>query len=68
MSVFRYVSCEQQMKDCFAYEADGGGCRVLRDTRFTRPCPFYKLKEQYERECFESRKRMLERIREDDEQ
>jgi len=55
------------MKDCFAYEPDGGGCRILSDTRYRKQCPFYKPKEQYERECMESKIRMLERKQKDDE-
>ena len=33
--------CKQLKKDCmfFAYS---GHCTILRDTFFTRPCPFYK--------------------------
>lgn len=30
---------------CFAY-ADRGYCKCLRDTNFTRPCPFFKTHKQ----------------------
>ena len=65
MSAFQYLSCNQKLKDCFAYNLDDGGCRVLRDTRFKKKCPFYKLKEQYERECYAARQRQRERGKKD---
>lgn len=34
--------------DCFA--CDGGKCVVLVDNNFRRECPFYKTKEQVEKE------------------
>lgn len=62
MPIYRYMMCNQKRKDCFAYEQMGEGCRILIDTHFyDRVCPFYKPKEQYEREYKQSRRRMFER-------
>lgn len=36
------AECRWKMKDCRAYR--NGGCLALSDTKFTRPCPFYKAK------------------------
>ncbi len=41
----KYAMCDQKMDDCFAYVA--GGCRLLSNTRFQKPCPFYKSGKDY---------------------
>ena len=47
--VEKLVPCSREnSRDCFANEC--GYCKALWDTEFTRPCPFYKTKAQYERE------------------
>lgn len=35
--------CRQNKKACFAYK--NSGCTCLIDTRFDKPCPFYKKKQ-----------------------
>lgn len=47
----RFPRCQQERTDCFAmYE---GGCKALSTTYFMKPCPFYKPKEQREKELSE---------------
>ena len=36
--------CSRNAPDCKAYRH--GGCIALSDTKFNRPCPFYKRKER----------------------
>lgn len=34
-----YPECRDKKADCLSYKL--GRCSALRDTKFTRPCPFY---------------------------
>lgn len=42
------MECLQKKADCVNNR--GGACRILSDTKFTRPCPFYKRRIRPERE------------------
>ena len=44
--------CLQKKKECFAYEDKK--CKALSDTKFNYECPFYKTKEQWEKETNEA--------------
>lgn len=40
--------CSRHEPTCAAYSK--GRCKILHDTKFTRPCPFYKTWSQVRRE------------------
>ena len=44
-----YVPCAQNRKDCFSYKEDGT-CDCLVNTEFKKKCPFYKTKEEYQKQ------------------
>ena len=49
MKMWPIPKCPDERGDCFA--SAYGSCAVLTDTRFEGLCPFYKSKEQYEKEA-----------------
>lgn len=51
-------NCEGNRSDCFAF--CDGKCAVLNDTRFGRPCPFYKTKKQCEKEEKNRQERLMQ--------
>ena len=61
--MIEYNTHDCNKRDCFAYDRRRMACLCLENTNFKgRPCPFYKTKEQNDKEC-ESAKQRYERLK-----